>query len=159
MSDCCQPASVDSKAPCPGCGHLGLPVGERTVAAIVRPEQHALSGRRARFCRTPECAVLYYASDGPGVVEKSLAQVRIGLKDPEDPSPLCYCFGFDRAAVRQEVAATGDSSIPARIAAEVKAGRCACDVRNPSGVCCLGDVNKAVRAAQANLELRPRRAS
>src|SRR6266481_8503338 len=32
-----------------------------------------------------------------------------------------------------------------RIAAEVKAGNCACEVKNPSGKCCLGDVTQAAK--------------
>jgi hypothetical protein len=38
----------------------------------------------------------------------------------------------------------GQCTIPARIAAEIRAGRCACAIRNPSGACCLGEVNRAV---------------
>lgn len=64
--------------------------------------------------------------------------------------PLCYRLGFTRADVRAEVATTGASTIPDRITAEVKAGRCACEVKNPSGRCCLGDVRKAVTEALAD---------
>jgi hypothetical protein len=28
---------------------------------------------------------------------------------------------------------------------EVKAGNCACEMKNPSGKCCLGDVTRTVR--------------
>ena len=42
-------------------------------------------------------------------------------------------------------AETGRSTIAERIAAEVKAGNCACEVKNPSGKCCLGDVTRTVQ--------------
>ena len=32
------------------------------------------------------------------------------------------------------------------IKAEVKAGTCRCEMTNPEGVCCLGDVSKEVKA-------------
>ncbi len=42
----------------------------------------------------------------------------------------------------------GQCTIPARIAAEIRAGRCACAIKNPSGACCLGEVNRAVEEEQ-----------
>ena len=33
-----------------------------------------------------------------------------------------------------------------RVRAHIAAGRCACEIRNPKGTCCLGDVIAAVRA-------------
>lgn len=124
-------------------------MGEETLRAILKPEHAAglLAGER-RFCGTPHCPVLYYGADGR-VVEKGAAAIRVGVKETEDPIPLCYCFGFTRADVRREMAETGDSSIPDRIEAEVRAGRCACERKNPSGACCLGEVRNAVREARA----------
>ncbi len=65
--------------------------------------------------------------------------------------PLCYCFEVTRADVRREVAETGQSTIPARIQSEIRAGRCRCEVKNPSGACCLGEVNKVVKEAKEAL--------
>lgn len=71
-----------------------------------------------------------------------------------DPTtPLCYCFGFTLADINSEVVQKGDSDIPARITAEVQAGRCRCETANPSGRCCLGAVRKAVKAAQDALKV------
>jgi hypothetical protein len=39
----------------------------------------------------------------------------------------------------------GSSTAADRITALVKADRCACEVRNPQGTCCLGNVTAAVR--------------
>src|SRR5713101_2012113 len=66
------------------------------------------------------------------------------------PTGQRECFNFSRADVRREC------TISARIAAEVRAGRCACEVKNPSGACCLGEVNRAVRDAKDALsKVRP----
>jgi hypothetical protein len=46
-----------------------------------------------------------------------------------------------------EIRATGKCTIPQRITAEVKAGNCACEIRNPQRSCCLGNVNVAVKRA------------
>ncbi len=158
MSSCCSGDTCElPKAPttgdiaCPRCGAVGRPVADETILAILKPghADNLLSVER-RFCKTASCAVLYYGADGH-LTEKEAAKVRVGIKETDDPVPLCYCFGFDRADVRRQVAELGGSDIPGRIAAEVKAGRCSCEAKNPSGQCCLGEVNKAVKEAMEAL--------
>lgn len=58
---------------------------------------------------------------------------------------LCYCFGFDTEMARAEIRATGGCTVPGRIVAEMKADRCACEIRNPQGACCLANVTSAVK--------------
>lgn len=136
---------VQGQAPCPRCGATGRVVRDETIQAILKPGlATSLLAVERRFCRTPSCDVLYYGADGR-MVNKSAATVRVGIKESADPIPLCYCFGVSRADVRKEVAETGECMIPSRIVAEVRAGRCGCEVKNPSGACCLGEVNKEVK--------------
>jgi hypothetical protein len=97
-----------------------------------------------RFCPGADCRVVYFAKDIDDVFTTDDLRARVGLKEQEDPIPLCYCFGFDEADVREEIARTGGSAIPQKISAAVKQGLCACETRNPSGACCLGEVIKAV---------------
>jgi hypothetical protein len=148
--NCCSVAkqyTVGGSA-CPSCGIGGRVVADETIEAILEPAQ-ALSllavGRR--FCGTPSCEIVYYGDDGRAVT-KSEVPIRVGLKEREDPIPLCYCFGFSVADVRREIAKTGRCTIPAHITAEVRAGRCSCEITNPSGTCCLGEVNRAVKQEQ-----------
>jgi len=97
-----------------------------------------------RFCLGADCRVVYFAEEGGHFFTTDGLRVRVGMKEHEDPIPLCYCFGFDEADVRQEIARTGGSTIPQKISALVKQGLCACEARNPSGACCLGEVIKTV---------------
>jgi hypothetical protein len=69
--------------------------------------------------------------------------VRVGAKETADPIPVCYCFGFTRKDIEDEIVETGRSTVADRIKTEVNAGNCACEVRNPSGKCCLGGVARA----------------
>jgi len=148
--DCCAVVKqyANGQPACPSCGIIGRVVGDKTIQAILEPAK-ALSllavGRR--FCGTPSCATVYYG-DGGRAVTKDEVPIRVGLKEREDPIPLCYCFGFSMADARSEILATGRCSIPARIKAEVRAGQCACEIKNPSGICCLGEVNRAVEEEQ-----------
>lgn len=98
-----------------------------------------------RFCSDPNCPVVYFTDNGGPAFMTSDLRVRVGLKERIDPIPLCYCFGFDEADAREEISKTGTSTIPKRIAALIKQKLCACPTRNPSGACCLGEVNKGIK--------------
>lgn len=156
MSDCCsdEPAGVaqsnsDSRKPlCPNCSAPGRPVPAITLKHMVQPEFLEVVNKEGfLFCRTPDCGVVYFHPDGE-TLEKADLRVRVGVKETEDPVPVCYCFGFTERMLLEEIQATGGTTIPQRIAAEMKAERCACEVRNPQGSCCLGNVKAAAKRAQ-----------
>lgn len=99
-----------------------------------------------RFCCSANCDVVYFHPDGDRL-RKPDVRVRVGLKETEDPVPVCYCFGFTEKMIFDEVRATGKSTVPQRITTEIKAGHCACEIRNPQGSCCLGNVTAAIKRA------------
>ena len=63
---------------------------------------------------------------------------------------ICYCFGENEADISAEVEQTGRYNAVERVRVHIASGRCACDVRNPKGACCLGDVTQAVKRITAN---------
>lgn len=101
------------------------------------------------FCDASECDVVYVSALGDHLITKDQLTVRVGIKEREDPIPLCYCFGFDRKSVRDDVSRTGDTDIQRVITARVRAGECRCEDTNPSGGCCLGEVSHAITQAKA----------
>lgn len=163
MSDCCAttnggerceaPAAGRepraARAACPECGRYGKPVEHRTL-------EHLLTGTaRPRlvpgpflFCISPDCPVVYFTADGGAVFHKVDLTVRVTAKETADPVPVCYCYSHTRADILREVRETGKTTIPDRIKAGVKAGTCACEVKNPQGSCCLGNVTAAVKWAE-----------
>jgi hypothetical protein len=88
------------------------------------------------------------------VFRKPDIKVRVGLKEQEDPVPLCYCFDYTRADLRRDIEEHGRTEIPARIKAEVQAGFCACEVKNPAGTCCLGEITQAIQEAKREDRVR-----
>lgn len=131
---------------CPGCRAAARAVTRRTILLMIKPALlDQVDGKNWRFCAEPECRVVYFAEQDDAVITTDELRVRVGLKERQHPIPLCYCFGFDEADARAEIAQTGRSTIRQRIAVLVRQGLCACETRNPSGACCLGEVNKAVR--------------
>jgi hypothetical protein len=136
----------DAGRGCASCGAASRPVKRRTVLLMIRPELFDRAGEaKYRFCTGPDCRVVYFTEAGGPCFTTEDLRVRVGLKEKDDPVPLCYCFGFDERGAREEIARTGRCSIPERVTALIRQGLCACPERNPSGACCLGEVNRAIK--------------
>jgi hypothetical protein len=120
-----------------------------TMESLLKPEAlERLAEEPYYFDRTPECNVVYFSNEAPSYFHKDALTVRVGLKETESPIPLCYCFGHTAESAREEIVTTGRSTVAQRIATEVQVGNCSCEVKNPSGKCCLGDVNRAIQQIQ-----------
>jgi hypothetical protein len=131
---------------CRSRGCASRSVTRKTMLLMLKPEHFDRIGAGPyRFCTDPECRVVYFPEGEGGTFTTDDLRVRVGLKEKQDPIPLCYCFGFNEADAGEEIARTGQTSIPQRIAVLLRQGMCACPERNPSGACCLGEVNKAVK--------------
>jgi len=102
------------------------------------------------FCAVRECPVVYFEEQGSCRFMSDDLRMRVGVKESGDPIPLCYCFGFDESHMRDEITRTGKTTIPARISTLMREGLCACESHNPAGVCCLGEVNRAVKRLTEN---------
>jgi len=131
---------------CPVNGARSKQVDMLTVRSLVRRLPLGMPATQYYFCEARDCDVVYFALDPQAPVFRRVdLLVRVGAKEEADPIPVCYCFGFTRKDIENEIAATGRSTVADRITVEVKAGNCACEVKNPSGKCCLGDVTRIVR--------------
>lgn len=149
---CAVSAAEADPALCPSSGTVGSTVDLVTVKALLTGDAlRRLDGSTYRFCPAPDCDVVYFDSRAGSLFGKSDLTVRVGLKETEDPIPVCYCFGFAAADLRRDLAAWGKTDIPAIITAEIKAGHCACEVKNPQGTCCLGNVTMSLQQAKSEL--------
>ena len=153
MPGCCALPHMGDIPTCPINGQVTKPVGRRTVKGLVRVDlRPTLTPEPYFFCDAPDCDVVYVSALGSHVSTKDQLTVRVGIKEAEDPVPLCYCFGFDRKAVRNDIRVKGDTDIQRLITARVRAGECRCEETNPSGGCCLGVVARAITQARAMKE-------
>jgi len=94
---------------------------------------------------------VYFDTAAGSLFRKECLTVRVGQKEKGDSSLICYCFGFTLGNIRRDLATRGKTDILALVRAEVKAGHCACEVKNPQGSCCLGDIAKAIKAIEAEI--------
>jgi len=95
------------------------------------------------FCSDPSCEVVYFDANGASYV-KSDIRVAVWQKELFGDRTVCYCFGESEQTIRAEIQTRGRSEAIERVRAHIAAGRCACEVRNPRGACCLGDMTAAV---------------
>jgi hypothetical protein len=146
MSGCCLPAS---QAPmCPVINAPTKPVGTDTVGRhALLPE---LPETTFGFCDAPDCDVVYVGADGT-LIRKDRFHTRVGVKETEDPIPVCYCFDFTASQIMEDVRAHGVSTIRSSIQAQVRTGRCRCEITNPAGRCCLGTVGQVIVEATGSL--------
>lgn len=161
MFDCCaakagantanvQPSAA-APAACASCRTAGRKVERGTMLQMLKPDRfERLGNREFHFCQEPSCQIIYYSTDGEVAFSADDLRGMVGLKMQGDPSAtVCYCFGYTEGMIADELRATGKTAIPQKITELTKTGMCACEVRNPAGVCCLGQVNKAVTRLSA----------
>jgi hypothetical protein len=145
-----EPSSkVESESLIPACGNClrqGRAVSRKTVMLMLNPDllDQAMTGEFS-FCSARDCPVVYFEDEGNRCFTVDDLRTRVGLKAKEDPIPLCYCFGFDESHLRDELSRTGETTIPEKISRLIREGLCTCHTRNPSGLCCLGEVNKTAK--------------
>ena len=64
------------------------------------------------FCDAPHCDVVYVGTDGT-LIRKDRLRTRVGVKETEDPIPVCYCFGLTADQIARDLVANGRSTIRA----------------------------------------------
>jgi len=157
MSDCRQALAAEAQAviSCPVSGTTGKLVELQTIKALLTERAlRRVSVSPHRFCADSECDVVYFDAAGNHYTKDDV-RVPVWQKEPFGTRMVCYCFGETEADIRTEMERLGRSDAVERVRRHIKAGRCACEVRNPCGACCLGDVLAAVKRVALSLRRTP----
>jgi hypothetical protein len=101
-----------------------------------------------RFCPDPDCDIVYFSADGQRFTTADV-RVPVWQKLPFGDRTICYCFGESEASIRSDRTSGAGGGAIERVREHIAAERCACEVRNPRGSCCLGDVIAAVKRIEA----------
>jgi hypothetical protein len=149
----CETKAQDSGRPsravpiCPSCGGSGKPVQGQTVKALLSESLRALQELEYHFCSTPNCPVVYFPLDGSHTFTIEQVRERVYQKEPaQEEVFVCYCFRYKAGEIRSATPA-GGAEILREITNGIHAGQCACDLRNPQGSCCLGNVRALLKLA------------
>jgi len=147
VEDCCatknSPLTVDTEINCPQCGHKGKGMKIITIKSLLLPEALATleADGNYRMCLNQECQVVYFNDKG-GIYRTQDLKVLVFPKSDDPNCPVCYCFGWTRRKLKTDHDQAGQSTAVNEISEHIKAGRCGCEVNNPEGSCCLGNVKK-----------------
>jgi hypothetical protein len=130
---------------CPACGQAGKPIPLETVKAQLAVILRSTRKVEYLFCKTQSCRVIYFSADGIQTYEVNHIREQVYQKEPENAEVfVCYCFehrvGEIAAATPERRAAILDD-----IKTGIQSGQCACDLRNPQGSCCLGNVRSLLK--------------
>jgi hypothetical protein len=130
---------------CPSCGEKGKKVHLITLKSLLKavalktiePENSYA------FCPKTECTVVYFSGDHSLIFTENDLKVPVYQKNPSMSVPVCYCFDWTRERLVQTVGT--DQKPIDEIQHHIQAGRCGCEVNNPQGACCLGNVSAFLR--------------
>ncbi len=139
---CCSEPWEDAAGRCPASRAVGQPVKWITVVALSRVP---IPSRQEVFlCRDPDCEVVYFGNQGLELRQPDLHTVP-GFKEA-DGGLVCYCFRRTRMEVEEEARTLLASPTLEFVRTKVQEKSCACEIRNPTGKCCLRDIQSIVRA-------------
>ena len=147
MSNCCGSTNSENmrgnqntsprKFTCPVNSQQYIEVSVKTILQHIKsPWQHNLDEQKYYFCDDQNCEVVYFGING-SVINKSELRTRVGKKEKSDNELICYCFGVSKSLARK------NPEIKTYVTQQTKEHNCSCDVKNPSGRCCLKDFPKS----------------
>ena len=134
---------------CPKNETKGKKVKSITLKSLLKPSalENLNLDTTYYFCEAFDCPVVYFNEKGQSFSTEQI-KVPVFQKDKSLDIPVCYCFGWSRDRIQQEIIQTGKSSAEANIRGHIQAGRCGCEVNNPQGSCCLGNVRQLSKNAR-----------
>ncbi len=130
---------------CPECRQAGKPVQLQTVKALLGVSLRAIEPGDYLFCRTPTCPVVYFSANDTRAFTRAQVRERVYQKEPDqDEVFVCYCFRHTVGEIRS-LSPQERGELIQDIHAGIQAGQCACELRNPQGSCCLGNVRELIK--------------
>lgn len=148
MGSCCNSENInESKSTqCNECGNAGKPVKRKTLEhLLIENRVSSIRDIQYFFCPSSHCDVVYFTKE-TDIFHKADLKVRVGLKETEEPIPVCYCFGYTRKMITDDLLKNGRSMIQEDITKKIKEGMCQCEITHPQGVCCLENVSQVVNS-------------
>jgi hypothetical protein len=149
LADCCnakeQIFENSDSAICPSCKSKGKKVKLITLKSMLKPTRldSLNAGLTHYFCSSRDCDVVYFDA-GKKTYLLSEIKVPVYQKDDSSTVPICYCFGWTKEKIEEYVKKGLGSKPVNHIRENIKENRCGCEVNNPQGSCCLGNVTSYI---------------
>nr|WP_272873323.1 (2Fe-2S)-binding protein [Alteribacter salitolerans] len=99
------------------------------------------------FCPAKDCPVVYFDKNKK-TYRKTDVKVSVYHKDASSDTPVCYCFNWTKEKLKNAIQTEEVNPIE-QIRENIKKDRCGCEVNNPQGSCCLGNVTGFIKQGSA----------
>ncbi len=134
---------------CIECSQKGELVKIETLISLIKKEKrNQIYNQAFYFCKTPNCLTVYFNNQKSIYFHKEDVSIRIGIKEKESPIPMCYCFGWTKEKIIEQIQKQGYTTIIEEISTKIKANKCDCIRKNPSGKCCLKEIKAFLKKIQ-----------
>lgn len=152
--DCCSSkvneVKIENGGVCPTCNNKAKNVKLITLKSLLKST--ALETLNANvnhyFCSSKECDVVYFDADNKKYLISDI-KVAVHQKDDDVTTPICYCFDWTKEKIEKFVKQELSPNPIEHIRKNIKEDRCGCEVNNPQGGCCLGNVSKYIRSIKS----------
>ncbi|MFD3450363.1 hypothetical protein ACFDTO_37940 [Microbacteriaceae bacterium 4G12] len=149
MGNCCsnlKEIRIENDGVCPSCKSKAKNVKLITLKSLLKPS--ALETLNAKenhyFCSTEGCDVVYFDTNNKKYLVSDI-KVAVHQKDGSSTTPICYCFDWTKEKIKEYVEKGLTPNLVEHIRENIKENRCGCDVNNPQGSCCLGNVTSYIK--------------
>lgn len=135
MSACC--SGHGERRDCPVCGQRCWPVSRQTMLHQVQfpNNQHLLEDDYA-FCANWNCTAGYFS------ISSVILKLQLRAFQPGQQAMLCYCFDITESVYCSALQDGSSESIKGFVVQQTKEDLCGCELRNPSGRCCLASFRR-----------------
>lgn len=150
MNDCCsnhkEMKTENDVGNCISCNRKGKKVKLITLKSLLRPSALELLDANVNhyFCSTKDCNVVYFDTNNKNYLLSDV-KVPVHQKDDSSITPICYCFDWTKERIKEYVEDGLTPNPVDHIRDNIKENRCGCEVNNPQGSCCLGNVTAYIR--------------
>ncbi|WP_324282133.1 hypothetical protein VKI22_16325 [Cyanobacterium aponinum UTEX 3221] len=166
MNNCCQPEKnkpFSEINTCPINGKKGKKVSLNTLKSLLKPPALMRLNSKINhyFCESQDCEIVYFSEENQTYSSpKSFVgnhkhiktaynindlKVPVSQKEPAENVPLCYCFDWTRAKIKERLISQEESPVT-DIRQHIQAQRCGCEFNNPEGKCCLKNVTEYINS-------------
>ncbi|MEO4054690.1 (2Fe-2S)-binding protein [Solibacillus sp. CAU 1738] len=151
MEDCCnsnlKETKVEHSGNCPFCRNKAKIVKLITLKSLLKPSALETLNAEAThyFCSSKECDVVYFDTINKKYLISDI-KVSVHQKNDSTTTPICYCFDWTKEKIENYVKRELGPKPIEQIRENIKENRCGCEVNNPQGSCCLGNVTKFIKS-------------
>ena len=137
MTNCCTTNNrLPPRATCPVNGQMYPQVSRRAVLHQIRqPWRRDLTAKQFYFCDDPNCEVVYFGDNHQVFLQHDMRQT-VGQKSTAFNKPVCYCFDIRLTDLQTD---NDHIRLKSFVTEQTRSSTCDCEIRNPSGKCCLRD--------------------